>query len=348
MSDRTDETRLTKQPAASTNDRPLDRGLGLLSEGIRSSSEFTAAAGRAVLSRITSAYNAAAAGSKTAVSRAGIMANAILASDFGSSMDSWLGRMFNEGIPSVYDKAVDAVYNQTHIGGGHLHRLFDGSHTPWGMWEKVQGAQPDDSLTEEVAGYVSAFWKDLSSPVGIPVMDLSPESYHQMADHLNSIFGIPRAWFADMLHVNATDLIGSSIGVIAVSMNWKSGDQKRFARLVGSLGISALAKANPALAVVTLAAAAKSYNDARSTDTYADCVDGLVKGGVGTGVFLATASAVGGPAFVGVLAGMCVGAAVHRCMDTVNISDIREYVEAALQRAIEASQVPFGPEISPR
>ena len=176
MSDRTDETRLTKQPAASTNDRPLDRGLGLLSEGIRSSSEFTAAAGRAVLSRITSAYNAAAAGSKTAVSRAGIMANAILASDFGSSMDSWLGRMFNEGIPSVYDKAVDAVYNQTHIGGGHLHRLFDGSHTPWGMWENVQGAQPDDSLPPAVAGSASALWTDLSSPVVIPVMVPSPAS----------------------------------------------------------------------------------------------------------------------------------------------------------------------------
>ncbi|MCH8852438.1 MAG: hypothetical protein IID41_07245 [Planctomycetes bacterium] len=288
---------------------------------------------RAVLSRITSAYSAAAAGSKAAASQAGIMANAVLASDFGSSMDSWLGKMFNEGIPSVYDKAVDAVYSQTHIGGGHLHRLFDGSHTPWSMWEKVQGAQPNDSLAEEVAGYVSAFWKDLSSPVGIPVVNLSPESYHQMADHLNAIFGIPRTWFADMLHVNATELIGSCIGVIAVSMNWKSGDQKRFARLVGSLGISAIATANPALAVVSLAAAAKSFNDARGTDTYADCVEGLVKGGVGTGVFLATASAVGGPAFVGVLAGMCVGAVVHRCMDTVKISEIRQYLDGALQRA---------------
>lgn len=335
------------QDKAAKSGRSLDEGLSFLAERILSSSKIATTTGRAILNRASSAYNAVAAGSKATINRAGVLANAILASDFGSNMDSWLGKMFNEGIPSVYDKAVDAVYNQTHIGGGHLHRLFDGSHTPWGMWEKVQGAKPDDSLTEEVAGYVSAFWKDLSSPVGIPVIDMSPESYHRTADYLSSAFSIPRTWFADMLHVNATDVIGSSIGAIAVTMNWKEADQKRFARLVGSLGISAIAKANPALAIVTMAAAAKSYNDARKTDAYADCIDGLVKGGVGTGVFLATASAVGGPAFVGVLAGMCVGTAVHRCMDTVNISEIREYVETALQRAIAASHRPSETDVSP-
>ncbi len=108
-------------------------------------------------------------------------------------------------------------------------------------------------------------------------------------------------------------------------------------RLAGVLGA----------AIVSLAAAAKSYNDARKTDEYADCVDGLVKGGVGTGVFLATASVVGGPAFVGVLAGMCVGTAAHKYMDTVNISEIREYVETALQRAIAASHRPAETDVSP-
>ena len=34
----------------------------------------------------------------------------------------------------MYDKAMDAAYNATRIGGGN-HRLFDGGHTSWARFK---------------------------------------------------------------------------------------------------------------------------------------------------------------------------------------------------------------------
>lgn len=268
-----------------------------------------------------------------------IFINAILASDFSRNLESWLGAMFNEGIPTIYDAAADAVYNATRIGGGHLHRLFDGSHTLWGMWDKVREASPDDTFLQEIIAYTTALGKDVSSSVGIPVFDWSKSSYDQLAGALSTTFHIPKHWFSDLLHVNANELLGTTIGTIALALNWNKKQVKEFAALAGSLGISSIASANPALAVITLACLAKSFVDARRKGNYYEFIDGLAKGGVGTAAFLATASAIGGPVWVGVLAGMCVGVIVHKSMDAVEVSQISAYVNMSLRNAIAQVEV---------
>ncbi len=65
-----------------------------------------------------------------------------------------------------------------------------------------------------------------------------------------------------------------------------------------------------------------------------EIVNGLTKGGVGTGVFLATSSIIGGPVWVGILTGMCVGVVVHKAMDTVDVSQITTFVDTSLRNAI--------------
>lgn len=165
-------------------------GIALLTGAIRSSNAIGPSTRQAILAYVSSAYRSTASRGRGVVNHAAIFANAILASDFSHNMESWLGAQFNEGLPSIYDAAVDAVYNATHIGGGHLHRLFDGSHTLWGMWDKVGEASPDDSFLQEITGYATALGKDLSSSVGIPLFDLSKSSYDQVADALNGTFGI--------------------------------------------------------------------------------------------------------------------------------------------------------------
>lgn len=315
-------------------DQQISGGYGLLSKAISSSKAIAVPTGKAILEYVSSAYESSPRTGKKLVNDTAIFINAILASDFSRNMESWLGAMFNEGTPSIYDKAVDAVYNATHIGGGHLHRLFDGSHTLWGMWDKVREASSDDTFLQEVIGYATALGKDLSSYVGIPLFDLSKSSYDQVAGALNTTFHIPKSWFADLLHVNATELVGTTIGTIAIALNWNKKQVKEFASLAGSLGIVSIASANPALAVVTLPALAKSFADARQKGDYAEFVNGLAKGRVGTGAFLATASAVGGPVWIGILAGMCVGTIVHRTMHAVEVSEIATFMETSLRKAM--------------
>jgi hypothetical protein len=314
--------------------KQISGGYALLSKSISSSKAMAVPTGRAILEYVSSVYESSAKTGKKVINDTAIFINAILASDFSRNMESWLGAMFNEGIPSIYDTAADSVYNATRIGGGHLHRLFDGSHTLWGMWDKVREASPDDTFLQEIIGYATALGKDLSSSVGIPLFDWSKSSYDHVASALSTTFDIPKSWFADLIHVNATELVGTTIGTIAIALNWNKKQVKEFGGLAGSLGIVSIASANPALVVVALAALAKSFTDARQKGDYAEFVTGLAKGGVGTGAFLATASAVGGPVWVGILAGMCVGAVVHKNMGAVEVSQIATFMETSLRNAI--------------
>ena len=45
--------------------------------------------------------------------------NAVLASDISSTIDKIFAAVA-VAPPTIYDKAIDAIYNETHIGGGHL------------------------------------------------------------------------------------------------------------------------------------------------------------------------------------------------------------------------------------
>ncbi len=299
---------------------------------LSSSTAITPRIAAEINEQIKMSYRNAKDNRKKIIDNSAIMINAVLASDFSQEIESWLGNTFNEGIPSVYDKAVDAVYNASHIGGSKLHRLFDESHTVWDMWDKVQNALPNDRFLQEVLGYTTALGKDLSSTMGIPLANMTPENYDKIADSLQSSLHIPRDWIADAMHLNANELVGGSIGAIAVALNWNKAEVKQFSRMAGSLGISTMASANPALAAVSLTVLAKGFMEAKETGDYTEYTDGLIKGGVGTGVFIGTVSVVGGPAWIGVLSAFALSSAVKVAMDEYSSSEIGEYLDDSMHR----------------
>lgn len=319
----------------------ISGGYSLLAKGIGSSKAMAASTGKSVLGYVSSAYESSAKAGKKGVNQAAILVNAILASDFSREIEHWLDDAITKGAPSIYDKAVDYVYNTTHIGGGKLHRLFDGSHTLWEMWDKVRDASPNDTRLEEIVGFLKALGKDVSTPVGIPLSTWSKGSYDQVAGYLKETFDIPKDWFSDLLHVNEVELIGTTIGTIAVALNWNKKQVEQFAGIAGSLGISSIASANPALAVVGLVTLAKAFVDARQEGDYRKVVVGFSKRGVGTGAILATAVAIPGPGWVGIVAGMCVGSVVRKTMNTVEVSQIASFMETSLRKAVAQIGTPF-------
>ena len=56
----------------------------------------------------------------------------LLASSLASDLNGVIGTLV-EGAPTIYDKAMDAQYIATHVGGS-FHRLFDGGHTLFGAF----------------------------------------------------------------------------------------------------------------------------------------------------------------------------------------------------------------------
>ena len=254
------------------------------------------------------------------------LVNYFVASDAVTKLEQFLGHTFNEGVPTVYDKAMDAFYNATHIGGGNLHRLFDGSHTLWGAWEKCKEALPNDSLSQEVFGYLKALGHDLSSPAGLPVADMSKEGYEKFASWLESI-GIERSLTQDLLHINTPELIGSTIGSLALIFRWNSKDISKFANIVATIGITSCTAANPLGIIITLVGLARSYQLAVRSDAKIGAINGLLRGAVKSSLFIGTSGIIGGPVWIGIVTALVIYLLTNRHIENVNILEMKNLLQ---------------------
>ena len=230
-----------------------------------------------------------------------------------------------KGSPTIYDKAMDAVYVATHVGGGHYHRLFDGSHTIWGAIKAGHAASPDDNIIQEAIGILQGLLRDVSTPAGLPIANWEPETYRQVAEVLESNFHIPKSWFYDLNTYDAADLLGAAVGVVVLIFSWNRADTETFSKLVAGMGLSAVFTANPLLLILTVVALGKAFHKARQTGEYAEFVDGQFKGAVGTGATLAAVSLVGvagGPAGAALLAGLAAGILAQYAVKDVKVVEI--------------------------
>ena len=313
-------------------------------------------AARAAVSRVTSdarraldsAIPLVTTGPRKAIVAAVPMANGLLATTQGllaSALATDLNALLQDmvkGSATIYDKAMDAEYLATHIGGAS-HRMFDGGHTVLGAIGKVRDASPNDTVIQEAMGFLESMFKDMTTPKGLPLATWNMETFYQVAEYLKVNFGIPRSWFYDINSYDAADLLGGVIGVVAVSLCWRDSDTESFAKLVGGMGVSAAMGTNPLLLVVTVVALAKAFHKAHCAGEYAEFVDGHLKGGVSAGATLVAAShvaAVGGPAGVALLAGLSAGILAHRATEKVSVARISRFIaERAAVAATETKRM---------
>ena len=257
----------------------------------------------------------------------------IISTDFSKSISAWTERTF-EAAPTYIDKFIDAPYNLTREGGS-LHRLFDGNHTIGGMAEAVKDASPDDTLAQEVAGFIDAFLKDVSTINGLPFFTVSPETYNDLANTLSKGLGIPKAWTPDLLSFNMVELFGTSLGVIALVMNWKKADREQFADYAVGLGIAAGFSANPLLGIVALVGLAKALQGKKDKVAYTQLLNGIGRGGVGTGVLLMASTVIGGPAWIGIIVGLILSVYARKTLGDVSADYVAKWISTVLKAAFK-------------
>ena len=265
----------------------------------------------------------------------------LLASSLSRDLTGLLENMVN-GSATIYDKAMDAEYIATHIGGGN-HRMFDGGHTIIGAIKAVRDASPDDSIIEEAMGLLQGLLRDGTTAKGLPLANWDKATYDQVAETLKSNFRIPKDWFYDLNSYDAAELLGAVIGVIALALSWNRADTETFAKLVGSMGVSAVRGANPLLLIVTVVALAKAFHKAHQTGEYAEFVDGQIKGSIGAGATLVAVSQVGvlgGPAGVALLVGLSVGVLANMATKNVSVVQLAQFMaERATAAATEVQKL---------
>lgn len=294
---------------------------------IRATPKKSSQAVRAAADRVT-------IGSRKAIDSTRSLAGGLLATTQGllaSALSTDLNALLQNtvgGSATIYDKALDATYLATHIGGGN-HRLFDGGHTVAGAISAVRDASPEDTVVQEAMGFVQAMFKDVTTPKGLPLANWDKTTYDQVSGYLQSNFGIPGDWFYDLNSYAAPELLGGVIGVVATALMWNRADTEQFSTLVAGMGISAAMSANPLLLVVTVVALAKAFHKARHGGEYAEFIDGHLKGGIGAGASLAAASQVavlGGPAGLALLAGLSAGILAHKATEKVSVRQIGQFM----------------------
>ncbi|MDE0002031.1 MAG: hypothetical protein OXQ29_05015 [Rhodospirillaceae bacterium] len=265
------------------------------------------------------------------------MAQGALASALAVDVNSILADLAN-GTATIYDKAMDATYLATKTGGGN-HRLFDGGHTIRGAYEAVRGASTEDSVIQEGLGYVQGMLRDLTTSKGLPLATWDKATYDQVASFLESRFHLSREWFYDLNSYGPAELIGGSIGILAVVFQWNRADAESFSRTVGSMGMAAALSANPLLLVITVVAVARAFQKAKTDGKYSDLVDGSVRGAVVTTVTIFTVAQVttlGGPVGLSLLVSLVVGILASRAVSRVSVADISGVLaERAKAAAVE-------------
>ena len=121
--------------------------------------------------------------------------------------------------------------------GGSYHRLFDGGHTLGGAFRAARDASPDDTPMQETMGAVQGLLRDGTTPRGLPLANWDKGTFDSVAGLLESTFGIPKDWFYDLNTYDAAEVLGGTVGAIALIFGWNRADTETFAKLVGSMGL---------------------------------------------------------------------------------------------------------------
>ena len=246
---------------------------------------------------------------------------------FGKQVEKSISNIIDDKA-TIYDNKIDKFYNDTHIGGG-THRHFDGSHTPLQMWEKVKETLPNDSNLEELKNYFLSLFKDLQTPMGIPLHNIdNKQSYDQIASYLSNNYAIKKSWLLDFQSVNLSEIFGATIGVVALFFGWKKHEKEEFAELASSLILAGAVSANPFLLIISLVSWAKSYTKNKSNKKFKK---GTIKGFISMGSFIMTASLFSSPV-LGLIIGLVVLIVVKKSLNKIDISLIYDWFNNQIKK----------------
>ena len=160
---------------------------------------------------------------------------------------------------SIYDKALDANYLATHIGGGN-HRMFDGGHDIFNAWDAAKSASTDDTFQQEVVGYTSALWKDVTTVKGLPFTTLSKDAYNANAEWVvDAIPGATKSWFYDLMSFDAFEILSTGLGTVSMIYFLSKDDTKKLSEILGAMGIISIISANPLMGMAVILCTAYSF-----------------------------------------------------------------------------------------
>jgi len=259
-----------------------------------------------------------------------VLFSGLLAVPYGKQLERFFSNIIDE-TPTIYDKTIDKFYNETGIAS-YLHRLFDHSHSPIMMWDKVKNTLPNDSNLDELKNYFISMAKDLQTPMGIPLHNIdNKEAYELLVAKISNTFLIKKQWLYDFQSVDILEVFSSTIGVVALFFGWKNKDKEEFAELCASLGLAGAVGANPFLLIIALISLAKAFTQNKNKNKFKR---GSLRGFLGMGSFIMTASLFSSP-ILGVIIGLVVAISVKKTLKKMEFQEVYEWFRENIKNYAE-------------
>ena len=136
--------------------------------------------------------------------------------------------------------------------------------------------------------------KDFTTAMGMPFATIDKQNFDQWVETVSGLLpGIDRRYLYDLLSFDAMEVCASGLSAAGVVFALKDDDQEKLAEMLGAMGVSSIAAANPILGVLTIAATAYAYRQNQQVDVIA-----AVKGGGLAAVSAAMFAVLGFPILV--------------------------------------------------
>jgi hypothetical protein len=164
----------------------------------------------------------------------------------------WLTANLSDQRANIATKAMDAEYIRTHIGG-NWHRLYDGSHTLIGSWQAVRDALPDIDAIDRLGEWANAYWKDLITTRGMPII---------LLDHASHV----SQYFKHLDAVNVAQLVGGEVYGVSIYVNWN--DPAKLVASATATECAGVVYANVVAPLVSLIGLGRAYFLLRKSEQY--------------------------------------------------------------------------------
>jgi len=254
---------------------------------------------------------------------------AISTRGFEGKLSYFLAQKFNHN-KSIYDKVIDAPYNETNIGGSILHRNLDGSHTWTGAIKELKEAFPEESEFNLAYHALIHLGNDFTTSAGINPF-LSPQEFEQAKQFLTDSFHIPKSYTNDLLNLNLTELCGTAVATIGLILDFNDLQTQKLGQYVSRLSLSSYIAGNPAMLLLTSLCLGQACYMLWQGHSVLDFVDGIFEGGVNAGTFFYVSSLFTPEIFIG----LTIGVAACFCVNWV-YKEVKHSIKDDLDEIFES------------
>jgi len=227
----------------------------------------------------------------------------ILATELQSSLDRLTKNLIPEK-STIYSKAMDYGSDLKKFAKGgwdEYHRHHYG-HDPVSSYVAVKNASKTDSTYDEISNWIKESLKDLQTPRGLPLFTISQETINTVSN-FTAKFGITKEWLYDAMSHNFVEDI---VAILAILFMWNKKEIDAINKCCGSLAASSAYSGNPFLMIIAIVKLGINYNKAKNKDKKISLFFDFIKGGSASAIFIGTSLAVGGPIWLGLVAGFVI------------------------------------------